>query len=227
MSHPPLPTGLLAEIDRRRGRPPVLPPLAGRQTALLVVDMQTAFVKPGAALETPAARGIVEPINTLARTLRNKGGRVVWIYTTLPAADSDRAWNYLQRFVRPEQRQQVFDALQPGNEGHAIWPELESAPQDLICEKDRFSPFSPGASDLDSQLRQAGITTLLIAGTVTNVCCESTARDAMMLNYDVIMIEDANAADTDADHHHALRTIAEVFGRVATTQAVTTALRPA
>jgi ureidoacrylate peracid hydrolase len=55
----------------------------------------------------------------------------------------------------------------------------------------------PPSSDIDAQLRSRGIDTLLIAGTATNVCCESTARDAMMLDYRVIMLSDANATDEE------------------------------
>jgi ureidoacrylate peracid hydrolase len=57
----------------------------------------------------------------------------------------------------------------------------------------------------------------MIVGTLTNVCCESSARDAMMLNYRLLFVSDANAALSDAEHNATLGTILRVFGDVATT----------
>jgi ureidoacrylate peracid hydrolase len=74
---------------------------------------------------------------------------------------------------------------------------LEPLPGDLWVKKIKYSAFIAGSSDIDAQLRCSGIDTLLIAGTAINVCCESTARDARMLDYRVIMLSDANATLTD------------------------------
>jgi ureidoacrylate peracid hydrolase len=65
-------------------------------------------------------------------------------------------------------------------------------------------------------LKTFGIDTLLIAGTATNVCCESTARDAMLLDYRVIMLSDANATWTDAEHAATLDNFLLFFGDVMT-----------
>eukprot|EP01051_Picozoa_sp_SAG22_P004681 SAG22_NODE_258_length_13522_cov_6.989496_6_plen_149_part_00 len=98
-------------------------------------------------------------------------------------------------------------------------------------KKDRHSPFGLGgnhqgktAADdpaglaapglFDERLRAANITTVLIAGCVTNCCCEATARDAMQRNYRVVMLADACAAGTDADHNAALNSCAQIFGDV-------------
>ena len=73
-------------------------------------------------------------------------------------------------------------------------------PEDLTVEKNRFSAFIQGSSDLAAVLRGRGLDTILITGTVTNVCCESTARDAMMLNFKTVMITDGKpSALTRAD----------------------------
>ena len=73
--------------------------------------------------------------------------------------------------------------------------------------KRRFSAFVQGASDLPQRLCGAqGYDTVLITGTVTNVCCESSARDAMMLNFKTVMVSDANAAVTDEEHNATLST---------------------
>jgi len=72
----------------------------------------------------------------------------------------------------------------------------------------------PGASSLERVLRSLGIDTLLITGTKTNVCCESTARDAMMMDFKVVIVSDATAALSDDEHRAALETIIQQFGDV-------------
>ncbi len=86
--------------------------------------------------------------------------------------------------------------------------------EDEIVDKYRFSGFLPGTSDLADRLRARGFDTVLITGTVTNVCCESSARDAMMSNFKTIMVSDGNAALTQADHDAALTAFYNVFGDV-------------
>jgi ureidoacrylate peracid hydrolase len=81
-----------------------------------------------------------------------------------------------------------------------LWPELDVRAEDAVIDKVRFSAFTPGASGLDALLRGLGIDTVIVSGTLTNCCCESTARDAMQLNYRVLIAADANAALSDAEH---------------------------
>ena len=102
--------------------------------------------------------------------------------------------------VTPELHQRRIAALTAGGKGHELWASLEVRPEDLTIEKTRFSAFIQGSSDLAAVLRGRGLDTILVTGTVTNVCCESTARDAMMLNFRTIMVTDGNAAVTDEDH---------------------------
>jgi ureidoacrylate peracid hydrolase len=75
----------------------------------------------------------------------------------------------------------------------------------------RFGAFVPGSSDLHACLQERGIDTLIISGTVTQVCCDSTARDAMMMNYKVFFITDACAALTDAEHAGTLSAMRTLF----------------
>src|SRR5207244_10250500 len=87
-----------------------------------------------------------------------------------------------------------------GKLGHELWPDLELRPQAELVKKCRYSGFLPGTSDLADRLRARGFDTVLITGTVTNVCCESSARDANMMNFRTIMVSDGNAALTQAEH---------------------------
>jgi ureidoacrylate peracid hydrolase len=74
-------------------------------------------------------------------------------------------------------------------------------------------------------LRNYGIDTLLIAGTKTNICCESTARDAMMLDFKVVMVSDCCAALSDDEHLATLETFIQQFGDVMTGGEVLKALK--
>jgi ureidoacrylate peracid hydrolase len=93
--------------------------------------------------------------------------------------------------------------------------------------KTHYSAFIQGSSDLDAQLSKRGIENVIVTGTATNVCCESTARDAMMLNYRTIMVSDANAAFSDEAHNATLRTFWGLFGDVQSTGELVQVLRPA
>lgn len=88
------------------------------------------------------------------------------------------------------------------------------AAADLLAEKTAFSAFFLGNCPLPSLLVERGINTVLVTGTVTNVCCESSARDASTLGYRAIMVADANAAMRDQDHSATLHTIYRSFGDV-------------
>ena len=98
-------------------------------------------------------------------------------------------------------------------------------PEDEIVQKHRFSAFIQGASDLPQRLTAQSIDTVLITGTVTNVCCESSARDAMMLNFRTVMVSDGNAANNDQEHASSLIAFYLNFGDVLTTDEAIAGLR--
>lgn len=183
----------------RRGRLHVIDRIHPRRAALVVVDMQNYFLKPGFQGEIPAAREIVPAINRAARAFRPGGGTVIWIQTASDGADRD--WSFEHGFLlEPERSARRLKELAQGSEGFALWPELEVHGADLKVIKRRYSAFIQGSSGLERELRSRDIETVLIAGTATNVCCESTARDAMMLDFRTVMVADALAAHTPESH---------------------------
>ena len=136
-------------------------------------------------------------------------------------AEAIRTWSvYFDHFFTPERRARFIEAFTPGNPGHALWPDLDVAEQDVVINKRRFGAFVPGSSDLHARLQERDIDTLIISGTVTQVCCDSTARDAMMMNYKVFFITDACAAPTDAEQAGTLSAMAHTFCDVRDTQSV-------
>jgi ureidoacrylate peracid hydrolase len=179
------------------------------RTAHLVVDMQNGFMEQGAPVEVPEARTIVDNVNRLSRAIREAGGTNVFLRFT--TTDLEGAWSVFGRRMGPEFAARHKAAFEPGSHYHRFWPTLEVAESDLVIDKSRFSAFTANASTLHQQLQTRGIDTLLITGTLTNCCCETNARDAMQLNYNVVMVPDANAALSDEEHAATLHIMGFVF----------------
>src|SRR5262250_3602398 len=212
-----IPQSVVDRVVERRGREHVYEDLDPAKTALVVVDMQNAFMLPGVAHALcPMAEKIVPNINRLAQAVRDTGGTVVWIKTTFKD-DALQNWSTYFEMVTPQQSAKRVEALTADSKGHQLWAALDVHAEDVIVEKNRFSAFIQGSSNLAEVLRARGIDTILITGTVTNVCCESTARDAMMLNFKTIMVTDGNAAVTDEDHNASLISFYLTFGDIMST----------
>jgi ureidoacrylate peracid hydrolase len=212
-----VPQSVVDRVIERRGRAYVYDDLDPARTALVVVDMQNAFMLPGVAHSLcPMAQEIVPNINRLAQSVRATGGTVFWIKTTF-TAEALRTWSTYFEMTTPQRVAKRIEALTADSLGHELWSGLDVRPQDPIVEKNRFSAFIQGSSDLAAALRARGLDTILVTGTVTNVCCESTARDAMMLNFKTIMVTDGNAATTDEDHAASLIAFYLTFGDIMST----------
>jgi ureidoacrylate peracid hydrolase len=216
-------------IDRvvaRRGQLHLFDKLDAARTAMIVIDMQKTFCEPGAPAEVPASRGIVQPINRLAAGLRAAGGTVVWCTHANVGVGANSDWrNFFDHFVADELRTRTIESLSPGGSGQEIWHELDVQDADLKLFKNRYSALVPGSSQLERMLRSLDIDTLLICGTKTNVCCESTARDAMMMDFKVVMVADATAALSDSEHQASLENIIQQFGDVMTADEILERLR--
>src|SRR5688572_25963144 len=151
---------IVERVLARRGRLHLFDALEPERTALVVIDMQNAFVAPGAPMEVPAARAIVAPINRLAAELRRRGVAVIWVAHENRKDGRDWA-GFFDAFVAPGRRAEASAALAAGSELQKLWPELHVAATDLRVAKNRYSPFI--RSDFEKVLRQHGIDTLLIA----------------------------------------------------------------
>lgn len=208
---------LLERLKQERGgRLHVLDRIDPARTAHIVIDLQNGFMEPGAPVETPIAREIVPQVNAISRAVRAAGGLNVFVRFTTPVGALQDWSSFYKRFA-PEGRKAHQEAFAPGAHYWRLWPELEVQPDDWIVDKHRFGAFIPGTCDLHEKLQARGIDTLIITGTLTNCCCESTARDAMQLNYEVIFVSDANAALSDAEHNATLNSMAMLFADVMST----------
>jgi len=176
-------------VLRRQGKLISHDEIDAARAALVVMDMQNHFVAEGFPAEVP-----------------------------LTATGALERWaNHHKYMLTPERAAQRLASLDEGAEGFKLYPALEPLPHDLWVKKIKYSAFISGSSDIDAQLKSRGIDRVLITGTATNVCCESSARDAMMLDYRVIMLSDANATWTDEEHAAALNNCMLFFGDVMTT----------
>ena len=204
-----------ARLLRRQGRLISHDRIEAARTALVVIDIQNHFVAEGFPAEVPASREIVPTINRLARAVRIAGGQVVWVQTTATGALEHWA-NHHKYMLTPERAAKRLASLDESADGFSLFSALEPLPSDVRVKKIKYSAFIAGSSDIDAQLKCRGVDTVLIAGTATNVCCESSARDAMMLDYRVIMLSDANATWTDEEHAATLDNFVLFFGDVMT-----------
>jgi ureidoacrylate peracid hydrolase len=220
LHHVALPDYVTERIALRRGSPHAFDRIDPVHTALVVVDLQNGFMAPGQPAEMPVARAVVPNVNRLAEATRKAGSTVIWLKHTYDQ-ETAQTWSiWRTSFISSDWGQRMEEAFTPGNFGHELYASLNTNPNDVVVLKRRFSALVQGSSGLDQILRQRSIDTLIIAGTATNVCCESTLRDAMMMNYKCIMVSDANATRTDEEHNATLATVAVIFGDVRTTDEV-------
>jgi ureidoacrylate peracid hydrolase len=219
-----IPHAAIDRVLKRRDRLHVFNELDPVRTAHIVIDLQNGFMAPGEIAEIPTAREIVPNVNRISAALRAAGGLVVYIQNTIDAA-AKQSWSNWFAFMSGERRQASMDAaFAEGSYGHSLWPELDVLPVDLKVKKNRFGAFVPGSSQLHAVLQERGIDTVIITGTATNVCCESTARDAMMMNYKVIFVSDATATYNDEEHNATLGIMLAMFADVMTTDEVVSRL---
>ena len=208
---------IVERVIARRGRLRWFEKLDPKATALVVIDMQETFCAPGSPAEVPVARDVVAPINGLARELRALGGQVIWVLHANTHANGRSDWAmFFDHVVADDVRARTMESLTPGRQ--SVWRGLEQDARDLTIIKNRYSALTPGSSSLERVLRSMGLNTVLIAGVKTNVCCESTARDAMMLDFKTVMVSDCCAALSEDEHRATLETFVQQFGDVLTSR---------
>jgi nicotinamidase-related amidase len=199
-----------ARHEARRGRRHAFEHLDPRRTALVVVDVVPFFVR-----ESAYVRGIVPRVERLASALRSAGGIVAWVvpgYATPSPKDRE--------FFGDE----VAEAYaRSGGEGPLV-PRLHDGldvdPADLAVEKTMRGAWSPGSSRLPELLAARGIDTVVVTGTVTNICVEDTVRGASSAGLRVVLVADACAAMRDRDHNATLHVVHRSYGDVRSTDDV-------
>ena len=170
-------------------------------SALIVVDMQNGYCSPGGyfshlGVDLSPNERIVTAIKQLVATARDAGMQIVWLQNgwdkDLKEAGGYRSVNQLKgnslKLMR-ERKELEGKLLTKGGWDYAIVDELKPESADIVIPKPRYSGFAGTA--LDSMLRSRRIETLLVCGVATNVCVESTIRDAFFAEYFPVLIRDA------------------------------------
>jgi nicotinamidase-related amidase len=205
MHHPSgIPEKIVRKVAARRGRLHAFERIDARRTALVVIDLDTATV--GANED---CQQLVPRVNQLASAVRSTGGVVAWVTSHMPIMP-----RHFAAILGDELATKYFNDGQRGGPGTTLWHELDRSPRDLVATKSGASAFFPGKCNLKEQLDQFGVDTLLIAGAVTNICCDSSARDAVELDYKVIMVSDALSGHAHGLHEATLATFYRIFGDV-------------
>lgn len=206
-----MPSYVIDRVMKKRGRLRVFDRFEPRETALVVIDMQKFYVS-----DVPTAIAIMPNINRLAEVFRERGAHVAWVKMTAGAGGKSLWPIYHDYFFSAENAARHRDNLTEGAPGHDLHADLDAKPGDIVAIKSRFSAFLHGYSDLPEKLNARGIRNVVITGMLTNFCCETSARDAMMMDYRVAMVSDANAARFAEDHNVGFTTVFQSFGDVVT-----------
>jgi ureidoacrylate peracid hydrolase len=175
--------------------------LAPEHTAVIVVDMQNAYASKGgyvdlAGFDISGAAGTIGKIATVLDTARAAGVQVVFLQNGWDPAYREAGgpgspnWHKSNALKTMRQRAELAGTLLArGGWDYALVDTLTPQPGDIALQKTRYSAFFN--SQLDSTLRARGIRTLIFVGIATNVCVESTLRDAFHLEYFGVMLADA------------------------------------
>ncbi len=175
-------------------------PVEARTTALIVVDMQNDFVKPGGALLVETAAATIPALQRLLTLARTRGMRVFFTQDTHQEGDPEF----------PIWGRHVLE----GTWGWQIVEELAPRPGERVMQKLRYDGFF--GTSLDHELRLAGIETVIVCGTVANICVLHTAGSAALRGYRVILPVDAVSAITPFDLQAAIRQVSFLYRGVIT-----------
>jgi nicotinamidase-related amidase len=194
----------------------------GQRTALIVVDMQNDFVRRGAPMEVAAARDTLPRIASLAEAFRRL--RLPVVYTKfLTGPERTLLWRWSPECSPPvcacwRGVYRNYDDLPGKREGPDIVDELRPHPGDEVVEKYHYDAFYNTA--LDDVLRAQAVTSLVVVGTVTQICVADTVHGAFHRGYETTVVEDATSSFDEELHRAALHNIALKYGWVLSTQGV-------
>jgi ureidoacrylate peracid hydrolase len=183
-----------------------------KTTAVVVVDVQNDFCHSDSPLaktgmDVSAAQEMVPRLLQLIDAARGAGATIVWVKMVNNEQTMSAAMTEHRLRVRPNTDLICVEGTW-GTEFYRVEPEAGEP----IVVKHRYSAFVD--TDLQLILRSRGITSLILTGVATNVCVESTARDAYMRDYYVTFVEDCSAAYDQVKHDATLRNMADYFGVV-------------
>jgi ureidoacrylate peracid hydrolase len=177
-----IPQAIVDLAVQRRGRLRLFEHVDPARTAHLIIDMQVGFTTPGAPAEISNAVAIIENVNDPSAACREAGVLNIFVQNTIDDEASPPGRTGSRRSGRRR------------SERECTPPSPKAAPATHCTPRSRPRTTTCGSTS-----------------TATNICCESTARGAMMLNYRVFFVCDATATHTDAEHNDTLATMLLTF----------------
>lgn len=203
---------------RNANRPiPILENIEAKRTALLVVDMQRAFLDAGASIEVPEGRKIVPNINKLAAAVREKGGKVIF-FRYLVNDQVGMLKHFEAKSYLGADRESPMNALRATHPQFELYPELDVQKGDIVMDKTRYSAVL--GSNIVDLLQKQGIQNVIVTGVTTDVCAGNTAEDLMQMDFHVVMVWDGTAALDRLEHELYLARIFGLYGDVMPTEEV-------
>lgn len=174
------------------------------KTALLVIDVQNSFVEEGSANEIKGIKENLAKVKDFIDFCREKGIEVIYTRHTF-----DPNKNIIEAKLFSEEE---LEDLRKGSHGWEIHDKIKPREGDIIIDKYKYDAFFK--TNLDDVLKSKGIKNVIITGTITQVCCESTARSAMFYDYNVFFLSDLNFSFDEELHNGTLKVLKRSFGEV-------------
>lgn len=178
-----------------------------RRSALLIIDMQQVFTdpkQPPFVADAPAALLKIQQVIAAFRAAHRPVAYTRHAHTAEPKGPGMGAW--WSSFVMD------------GSPASLLDPTLRPTPDELVLRKEHYSAFRQ--THLESWLRSANVDTVVLTGTMTHICVDTTARDAFMTGFDVVVVTDACASKHPALHESALQGLSHAVARLTNTQAL-------
>ncbi|HZQ65472.1 MAG TPA: isochorismatase family cysteine hydrolase [Gaiellaceae bacterium] len=194
--------------------------VAPEHTALVVIDVQNDFCAPGGMMDREgsdltAVQEMAQALPRLVDEARRAGVLVVFVrnvYNTEPNRYLSDVW--LEQAARRRKGSYTVSAVcAPDSWEGDFYGEARPVQGDPVVTKHRFSSFYN--TDLETVLRARSIRTVVLAGVASNVCVETTAREAFVRDYYVVFLSDGTATYDRSAHEATLRVIDQFFGQVA------------
>jgi isochorismate hydrolase len=180
---------------------------APKGSALLVIDMQALFLDRSSHSYLPDAEDIIGNVQNLIDAYRKRSLPIVFTRHATKESESagamGRWWG---------------DVVRDGDKAGEIDPRFAPDKGEKVVRKTRYSAFV--GTDLLQHLYAESVSSLVITGVMTHLCCESTARDAFMRDFDVFLVVDGTASKTEDLHVSSIKTLTDGFAIPVTTSEV-------
>jgi len=204
-------------------RPENLFVLDASKACFVIIDMQNFSCAPANGETLPHLGEVITQINRLADFSRRIGVPVIWVRHNINTT-TDQAGTDAGLYPAFHDMNQVR-SISNRNNGTEIFPSMHFDPAvDYVVFKNRYSAFLSRPPELRQKLESLKRTQLIVAGIAANVCVESTVRDAMQMDYEVVLVSDGVTASNDTLRESTLMNTRLFFGDVRTAEEIMEAL---